>query len=196
MRAMAVLLTAFALAATGCGGGGRSTGPATGNATTGTTAQVPFDRAFIDAMVPHHRSAIEMARAAKQAGLTQPELISIADDIIVSQQKEIDRMLSWRKQWFGSNKGEAEEAALKVLGLSLAEAGMEHGAMDLPAAADVDQAFAEMMIGHHQGAIRMARLAEEKASRGALKDLAGDIIDAQEREIGVMEKHAKGEHHQ
>ena len=196
MRTRAVLLTALALAAAGCGGGGRSAAPATGNGTTASTAQVPFDRAFIDAMVPHHQSAIEMARAAKQAGLTQPELITIANDIIASQQEEIDRMLSWRKQWFGSSKREPEEAALKALGLSPAEAGMEHGAMDLSAAADVDQAFAEMMIGHHQGAIRMARLAEKKAGRAALKELAGDIIAAQEREIGVMEKHAKGEHHQ
>jgi uncharacterized protein (DUF305 family) len=188
MRTVAVLLSAVALAAAGCGGGGRSAEPATGNA--------PFDRAFIDAMVPHHRSAIEMARAAKQAGLTQPELITIADDIIAGQQKEIDRMHSWRRQWFDSSKGEPEDAALKTLGLSPAEAGMEHGAMDLSAAADVDQAFAEMMIGHHQGAIRMAQLAEEKAGRAALKELAGKIIDAQEREIGVMEKHAKGEHHE
>jgi uncharacterized protein (DUF305 family) len=195
MRTMTVLLTAFTLAAAGCGGGGRSAEPATGNGTTTTTAQALFDRAFIDAMVPHHQSAIEMARAAKQAGLAQPELITIADDIIVSQQKEIDRMRSWRKQWFGSSKGEPEEAALKALGLSPAEAGMEHGAMDLSAAADIDQAFAEMMIAHHQGAIRMARLAEEKARHAALKNLAGDIIAAQEREIGVMEKHAKGEHH-
>jgi uncharacterized protein (DUF305 family) len=49
-------------------------------------------------MVPHHQAAIEMAREAKQARLSQPELISIADDIIATQQAEIDQMLAWREQ--------------------------------------------------------------------------------------------------
>jgi uncharacterized protein (DUF305 family) len=151
---------------------------------------VPFDRAFIDAMVPHHQSAIEMAREAKQAGLTKPELITIANDIIAGQQKEIGRMLSWRKQWFGSRERQPEEAAMKRLGLSAAEAGMGMSMMDMSMAADVDQAFAEMMIDHHQGAIRMARLAEQKAGHAPLKQLAGDIIAAQQREIGVMQKYA------
>jgi uncharacterized protein (DUF305 family) len=136
-----------------------------------------------------------MAREAKLAGLTQPALITIANDIIASQQTEIDRMLAWRKQWYGSGKREPEEAALEKLGLSPAEAGMEHGAMDLSTATDIDQAFAEMMIGHHQGAIRMARLAQRQAVHAEIKELAGDIIAAQQREIEVMQKHAQGMHH-
>jgi uncharacterized protein (DUF305 family) len=189
------LLVAVGLFAAGCGGGGRSAGQETGNEPPATRAQAPFDRAFIDAMVPHHQSAIEMAREAKQAGLSQPELNEIADDIVAGQQAEIDRMLSWRKQWFGSSEREPEEAALEVLGLEPAEAGMEHGGVDLSMADDVDQAFAEMMIGHHEGAIRMARLAQKRAGHAQVKDLAGDIISAQQREISVMERHAKGEHH-
>ena len=76
--------------ATGCGGE-----DADENATpAATSSSVPFDRAFIDAMVPHHESAIEMAETAKAAGLSQPELVTVADDIIDSQQAEIDQMLS------------------------------------------------------------------------------------------------------
>jgi uncharacterized protein (DUF305 family) len=155
---------------------------------------VPFDRAFIDAMVPHHQAAIEMAQEALDAGLTQPELINIADNIIATQQSEIDQMLDWREQWFGSNEPGSEEAALETLELSAAEAGMEHGGMDLSTAGDVDQAFAEMMIGHHEGAVRIARLAEEKAGHDEIKQLAGEIIAAQEGEIAIMKKHAAGEH--
>ena len=125
---------------------------------TVASGQAPFDRAFIDSMVPHHQAAIEMADAAKEAGITQPELIKIADDIIATQQVEIDQMLEWRQQWFGSKGREPEAAALEVLGLTAAEAGMEHDSMDLATADDVDQAFAGMMIGHHVGAIRMAKL--------------------------------------
>jgi predicted outer membrane protein len=187
MKKLATLLfAAAALGVTGCGGdddGAESAGGA-----------APFDRAFIDAMVPHHQAAIAMAKEAKQAGLSQPELISIADDIIGTQQAEIDQMLAWRDQWFGSAEPEPQEAALETLGLTPAEAGMEHGGVDLASVDDVDQTFAGMMIGHHVGAIRMAELAEEEADHDEVKQLAADIITAQQREIEIMEKHAMGGH--
>ncbi|HEX9284423.1 MAG TPA: DUF305 domain-containing protein [Nitrospirales bacterium] len=193
MRKLIVLLAAVALGAAGCGGNDESEPSGAGGQSL-ATGQVPFDRAFIDAMVPHHRSAIEMAREAMDAGLTQPELVNIADAIVTGQQIEIDQMLGWREQWFGSNKPGSEEDALETLGLSAAEAGMEHGAMDLSMAEDVDQAFAEMMIAHHEGAIRMARLAAERAGHVEVKTLAGEIIAAQQREIDVMKEHAEGMH--
>ena len=179
-----VLLAAATLSLTGCGGSDESA----------PTSAVPFDRAFIDAMVPHHQSAIEMATAAKDAGLTQSELVEIADDIIATQQLEIDDMLRWRADWFGGEP-ESEEAALAALGLSPAEAGMEHDAGDLESVEDVDQAFAAMMIAHHEGAIRMAELAREKGQHDEVKELAEAIISAQQREVRVMRPHAEGEHH-
>lgn len=60
---LALSVIAFGLA--GCGGG--SSSPSSGGSGR-ASASVPLDRAFIDAMVPHHRSAIEMARAAQEAG--------------------------------------------------------------------------------------------------------------------------------
>lgn len=190
---LALLLATVALGAAGCGGDNEGASP-TGDGQTVATGQVPFDRAFIDAMVPHHESAIEMAREAKEAGLSQSDLIEIADDIMATQQAEIDEMLEWREQWFGSNEPGPEEAALETLGLSAAEAGMDHGGMDLGSADDVDQAFAEMMIGHHEGAIRIARLAEQRADHEEIRTLAGDIIAAQQQEIDIMKEHAEAEH--
>jgi uncharacterized protein (DUF305 family) len=52
-----------------------------------------------------------------------------------------------------------------------------------------------MMVAHHEGAIAMAEAARERGQHEEVKDLAEAIIDAQEREIGIMEKHASGEHH-
>jgi uncharacterized protein (DUF305 family) len=182
-----LLLAAVALGVAACGGDD-------GEGGAGEQGQVPFDRAFIDAMVPHHQAAIEMATDAREAGLAAPELVEIADDIIATQQAEIDQMLEWREQWFGSKEREPEAAALEVLGLTPAEAGMEHGGMALATADNVDQTFAGMMIGHHTGAIRMAELAEEKAGHDELKTLAGDIIAAQQREIDIMEAYFGGAH--
>jgi uncharacterized protein (DUF305 family) len=193
MSKLAVLLVALALIAVGCGGDDESAEPAGGQETT-ASGQVPFDQAFIDAMVPHHREAIEMAKAANSRGLTQPDLQKIANDIISSQQREIDQMLDWREQWFGSRQLGA--VLPEVLGVPESELGMEHGSADeVAGAVDVDQKFAEMMIPHHRGAIAMAEAAQERGQHDEVKDLAGAIIDAQEREIGIMEKHASGEHH-
>jgi uncharacterized protein (DUF305 family) len=182
-----------ALVAVGCGGDDDDAEPAGGGETV-ASGQVPFDQAFIDAMVPHHREAIEMAEAAKTRGLTQPDLQKIANDIIVSQQREIDQMLAWREQWFGSrNLG---PVLPEVLGVPEGELGMEHGSADEVAGAiDVDQKFAEMMIAHHEGAIAMAEAANERAQHDEVKDLADAIIAAQEREIGIMQKHASGMEH-
>ena len=191
MRKLALVVAGFVLLLAGCGGGNGGES-AVGDRQT-TASEVPFDRAFIDAMVPHHESAIKMARDAKEAGLTTPELVEIADDIIATQQQEIDQMLAWREEWFGSRERESEEQALETLALTMEEAGMEHTG-DLSTAEDVNQAFAGMMIGHHVGAIRMAELAQERAEHAELEELAGAIIAAQEREIEVLEKHATGAH--
>jgi uncharacterized protein (DUF305 family) len=180
---LAISLLAVAVTLAGCGGDDD------GDAQETTSASgVPFDRAFIDAVVPHHQSAIEMAKAAKEEGLSQPALIEIADDIIVTQQAEIDRMLEWREKWYGSREIDPEGA--EALGLSEAEMGMEHTAEDIRASVDIDQAFAEMMMAHHEGAITMAELALERAQHEEIKSLAEDIIAAQSRENEVLAEHA------
>jgi uncharacterized protein (DUF305 family) len=190
MSKTAVLVAVVALAMAGCGGDGDADEAA---ATDAAPSGVPFDQAFIDAMVPHHREAIEMAEAANDRGLTQPDLQKIASDIIASQQQEIDQMLDWREQWFGSRT--LGPILPEVLGVPEDELGMEHGSADeVSGAADVDATFAEMMIPHHEGAIAMAQAAEHRAQHDEVKGLAAAIIEAQEREITVMEKHASGDH--
>ncbi len=59
----------------------------------------PFDRAFIDAMIPHHQSAIEMARVASEQS-DNPDIQTLAEDIITAQEREIGQMKSWRKEWY------------------------------------------------------------------------------------------------
>jgi uncharacterized protein (DUF305 family) len=194
MSKLAALLAAVAAVAVGCGGDDNGAAEPSGGQETVASAQVPFDQAFIDAMVPHHREAIEMAEAANMRGLTQPDLQKIANDIIASQQREIDEMLDWREQWFGSRK--LGPVLPEVLGVPESELGMEHGSADeVAGAVDVDAKFAEMMIPHHEGAIAMAESAKERGEHEEVKDLADAIVDAQEREIRIMEKHASGEHH-
>lgn len=191
MTRVVTIFAAAVFAVAGCGGESSEDEPGA----PASSGSVPFDRAFIDAMVPHHASAIAMAREAKQAGLSQPDLIRIADDIIATQQTEIDQMLGWREQWFGAGPQDSEVEALNALGLSAEEAGMmDHGG-GLAGAEDVDEAFAALMIGHHEGAIKMAELASTRAGHEEISQLAEAITAAQAREIEIMKPHAEGVHH-
>jgi uncharacterized protein (DUF305 family) len=139
-------------------------------------------------MVPHHRMAIEMAKVALDNGLSKPVLVRIAKDIEASQQSEIIRMKSWRKAWYGSSKIDPHGAT--ALGMSRGDKGMSHGSHELMTAGRIDEAFATMMIPHHQGAIAMAKLALKKAAHPQLKQLAGQIVAAQQREIRLMKPYA------
>jgi uncharacterized protein (DUF305 family) len=179
-------LALFVMFVAACGGGDGDAG------TEGVPQGEAFDRAFIDAMVPHHESAIEMANAAKEAGLSQPDLVKVANDILATQQDEIDQMTEWRGEWFGSS--EIDPDGGEDLGLSQSQMGMdmEHDVGMLENSTNVDTDFAQMMITHHEGAIQMARLANDNAEHAELKELAEAIIDAQEREIDVMRPHASG----
>lgn len=61
----------------------------------------PFDRAFIDMMVPHHQGAIEMARVELEEG-ADGEAMALAEDIIAAQSREIEEMNAWRTEWYGA----------------------------------------------------------------------------------------------
>jgi uncharacterized protein (DUF305 family) len=69
--------------------------------------------------------------------------------------------------------------------------GMDH-AMDLgPADASYDLRFIDGMILHHQGAIDMAEEALAKSQRPEIKQLAEEIITAQNQEIAQMQEWRK-----
>lgn len=54
-----------------------------------------------------------------------------------------------------------------------------------------DQAFVEMMIVHHQGAVDMAQFIPNKAKHEELKKLGAEIIAAQTKEIAMMKQWLK-----
>jgi hypothetical protein len=61
-----------------------------------------FDKAFIEGMIPHHQGAIDMAKAAQQSAKHE-EIKRMADAIISAQQREIDQMNQWMKDWGYTN---------------------------------------------------------------------------------------------
>lgn len=191
----AVLALTIALLA-GCGGDNSAAPTPQAPPTESSTGGVPFDLAFIDAMVPHHRDAIEMANAALERGLTQPELETIAENIRSTQQLEIDEMLRWRQSWYGTPElGPIRPEVLGVAEDEMGMIGMEHSADEISSADDVDGTFAKLMLPHHEGAVAMARAAKERAQHEEIRKLADAIVDAQELEIIALRLHAAADHH-
>jgi uncharacterized protein (DUF305 family) len=61
-----------------------------------------FDKLFIAAMIEHHQSAIDMAVSGK-TNAYHTELITLTENIVTAQSKEITQMKQWQKDWGYAN---------------------------------------------------------------------------------------------
>lgn len=142
-----------------------------------------MDAAFIEQMIPHHESAIVMAELAKEKANHQ-EIKDMADDIITSQQAEIDQMKQWYKDWYGK-----DVPKINIHGSVMMDD--EASIASLREATDFDRAFLDHMIPHHQMAVMMSNMLKLNTERPEMKKLADDIIAAQTKEIDNMKSWQK-----
>lgn len=157
-------------------------------------ADAEYNLRFIDAMIPHHQGAVEMAKQAKEKS-KRPEIQKLADQIIKAQDPEIQQMQKWRSAWYPKATAEpiaynaktGKSAAMTPEQIQLMMMNQNLGAAD----GEFDLRFIEAMISHHQGAVTMAKDALKKTKQSEMKTLAQDIIRSQEREIQQMEQWKK-----
>jgi uncharacterized protein (DUF305 family) len=57
-----------------------------------------FDLAFVEMMADHHQGAIDMANTELKDG-SLPEVTRLAQQIIDTQQDEIDQLQRWKTEW-------------------------------------------------------------------------------------------------
>jgi len=57
-----------------------------------------FDKEFVRQMIPHHQMAVMMAQMASKRA-TRPEIRTLAQSIIKSQNAEIAQMQGWQQAW-------------------------------------------------------------------------------------------------
>jgi uncharacterized protein (DUF305 family) len=138
------------------------------------------DKAFIDAMVPHHQGAIAMAEVALK-NAQHEEIIQLSRNIISSQQAEIVELKSIKQEEFGTSNVPMEMSPEQMWGM-----GMMMDPQQLANQKPFDEAFIDAMIPHHQSAIEMAQVALENSDNPKIKELAQNIISAQQREIEQM----------
>ena len=134
------------------------------------------DVEFIDAMVPHHQAAIEMADMEIARG-DSPAIKAVAMMIKETQTPEISQLRAIRAQLTGYDiiperydPGLAADME-KLMGLSG------------PA---LDRGFLEAMIPHHAGAITMSHHSLPHLRRAELRTMADRIVLTQAREIGDL----------
>jgi uncharacterized protein (DUF305 family) len=181
-----------------CAGSGMATTPGAGAVATPEVSE--FDLAFIDLMIVHHQGAISMATIALERAEHQ-EIKDLAQQIISSQSAEIAQMQAWRDAWYPGAARLSETQAMAIFDQAAASSpgmagvpgssemmmGMhDMGALCNAAPGEFDLAFIDAMIPHHSGAILMAQAALQYSTHQDIKDLATQIISAQQAEIDGM----------
>ncbi|GAB2960460.1 hypothetical protein GCM10027048_30240 [Hymenobacter coalescens] len=144
------------------------------------------DHDFAHMMMDHHRGAVEMAalelREGKDATLRQ-----MAEKISADQQKEIQEMeqIATRlddapTNYQPTNPNDPFQRKMT--------ASMDGMMKNMPKeSGSVDQDFAAMMIPHHQSAIDMAQAELEHGRDTRLKEMAQQMITAQQQEIKQLQ---------
>lgn len=147
-------------------------------AATGSGAAV--DLAFVQEMLPHHESALDMAAIAKERS-DRPEIERLADAIITTQRQEISqlRAIAARLEGDGVRAGS--------LGVPHHMMGMDGDVAALETADPFDRAFLDDMVPHHQGALEMSRVVLDRGSDPEVRALATAISSAQAKEIEQMQ---------
>jgi uncharacterized protein (DUF305 family) len=187
--AAAGLVTALALAA--CGHSGDTTDHGAGHPSPTATAPAAGDVVhnaadvrFVQLMIPHHRQALEMAKLATSRA-ADPKVEELAAKIETEQEPEIQTMTAWLTAWGAPASG-------------MDHGSMGHGAMPgMMSDADLaklraatgtafDRMFLEMMIGHHAGAVQMAKTESAQGKNPEAKALAKAIVATQTAEIAEM----------
>jgi uncharacterized protein (DUF305 family) len=185
---------AAALFVSSCSGQpGNSTDSHTDHATdTPMIAEQPAgfnadDVAFATNMIPHHEQAVELSAMVPDHS-TNADVVGLANQISAEQEPEINALRVFLVQWnenpqdntagghetHGAMQGMVDEATMtKLQSLKGAE---------------FDTLWLESMIGHHEGAIAMAKAEVAKGQNIDTKRMAQTMIDAQQAEIDQMKQ--------
>lgn len=140
------------------------------------------DLTFLQGMIPHHEEAVDMARLVPDR-TDRPELNQLAENVISSQQAEIDQMEQMLTE-AGAERDDAGNGGHGDMpGMMGAEELERLASLD---GIDFDLAFIDMMIAHHEGAITSAEQVIDGGANPQARQLAEGVVAEQEAEIAQM----------
>ena len=139
------------------------------------TARYEID--FMQDMIDHHAMAVMMAEMCVDKAVHK-ELRRLCQDIIAAQSAEIEQMQTWLQEWYGISY----EPQMKPSD----ERMMEQMAALSPEEFEIE--FLQMMIEHHEKAIREGETCLRRAYHPELIELCENIIETQTAEIELMQE--------
>jgi uncharacterized protein (DUF305 family) len=145
------------------------------------------DIAFASGMIPHHQQAVDMAALVPNRS-TNPQVIQLASAISAAQEPEIQTLKAFLVQWQenpSDDTGHGDHAGMAMNGM-VDDATMTR--LESLKGTEFDTLWLESMIGHHEGAIAMAKAEIAKGDNVDAKTLAQHIVTDQEAEITQMKQ--------
>lgn len=170
-------------------------------------AEGSAEAGFARDMQAHHAQAVQMSTMVRDA-TEDPEVRSLALDIMLTQQQQAGQMYGWLEQW------DLPQASLAPPMQWMSETGggmgsMEHGAdatgapesdtvmpgmasdEDLGRLAhaggvDAEVMYLRLMVAHHEGGAAMAQAALELVEDRDVRRLAQAIVSSQTAELAVL----------
>ncbi|GAA3562509.1 DUF305 domain-containing protein [Nonomuraea rosea] len=143
---------------------------------------VASDVRFAEAMIPHHRQALEMTSLVEDRTTTE-SIRSYARSITAAQTPEIKAMTGWLAELGRSAPAQHDHRAAEGYGMATER---QLNALRAAKGTVFDRLFLQLMTRHHEGAVKMAgeELATGRDRRMRL--LAKDVYSGQSIEIARM----------
>jgi uncharacterized protein (DUF305 family) len=166
---------------------GHDQGAATSSSATQPAAFNTADVAFATNMIPHHQQAVEMSAMVPDRS-TNPAVIKLAADISAAQGPEIETMKAFLVQWNAGgsdHQGHGDMAGMAMDGM-VDDATLKR--LESLKGSEFDTLWLESMIGHHEGAIKMAQTELAGGANVDAKTLAQQIVTGQQAEIVTMKQ--------
>ena len=192
IRMFACALSIGSIALVGCGSSTSTSTTATTLPAAAAASVAPAGAAFNDAdvtfargMIPHHEQAIEMADIALDPTVGASDAVrGLATRIKAAQDPEVALMKGWLTAWgqpLTTDMTSSEMAAMEGM---MSVSDMD--ALGKLKAVEFDTKWLEMMVSHHNGAIKMAQTVKATGKNADVLTLAGNVISAQQAEIDEM----------
>jgi uncharacterized protein (DUF305 family) len=144
------------------------------------------DVAFATNMIPHHQQAVDLSAMVPDRS-TKTDLVALAQQISAEQQPEISVMKVFLVQWNENPDTNSGHAGHGDTMQGMVDAATMTKLESLNGQ-EFDKLWLESMIGHHQGAIEMAKAEIANGDNMDAKNLAKNIVTTQEAEIGQMKQ--------
>lgn len=157
----------------------------------GTDWKIPpneADLSYVVGMIGHHRQAVEMTALVPERA-TNEVVRGLAARIHDTQGPEIKAMEQWQRQYATEAPAHGHSSRLphvdhaSMPGMATPE---QMGALKATTGSAFDRLFLDLMVRHHEGALKMAETVLADGSDVHVELMATDVISGQSAEIKRM----------